>query len=182
MKFECTKAQEQRRITKKELLSKKSDIENMKYIQEYMNHEKISYDDIEAKDQLIKLRMKKYDNDDLIRKIQLKQMSILDRKRKMQIQNDHLNEIIRTENLKNYGNNVVLAVCNDLNRRNYLDYQNMINSYHQINVSKIVGLDKLAEFHRRIKAERDIFTSFVKEVSVNHILETWNDELEQLIV
>lgn len=182
LKFECTKAQEQRRITKKELLSKKSDIENMKYIQEYMNHEKISYDDIEAKDKLIKLRMRKYDNDDLIRKIQLKHMSILDRKRKMQIQNDHLNEIIRTQHLKNYGNNVLLAVCNDLNRRNYLDYQKMINSYHQINVSKIVGLDKLAEFYRRIKAERNIFTSFVKEASVNNILETWNDELEQLIV
>ena len=72
LKFECTKFKELINYNKQQLLLKKVDLEHAINIQQYFEHEKLSKDENEPEEKMIQVRIKEFEVDDLIRKIEKK--------------------------------------------------------------------------------------------------------------
>ncbi|OHT07823.1 hypothetical protein TRFO_23865 [Tritrichomonas foetus] len=175
LKFECTKRKHQKSTSKQEILLKKVDLEHTKNLLQYLQHEKESFIEKEEEEKLIKLRMKKYENESILKKIEDKQNEILNRKNDLQILQNHLKELSKTQRVTYFGNNVALVVSHDFPR-----FQQS-HTIDEFNIEKVVGFDKLVDFYRRIQIEHNIWNGCVKEMTISGILETWNDEIQRYV-
>lgn len=183
LKFECTKFKEQINYNKQQLLLKKVDLEHARNIQQYFEHEILSTDENEPEEKLIQVKIKEFEVNDLIRKIEKKNEMIFDRKRNLKTRLIHIKEVLESENMKNFENNVSLAVAPDFPHYTNNDFMPKSNSLpiYKINIDKIINFDKLQKLYRTIQIEKGIWRSLVNPSSITSILETWNDQLQKFL-